>query len=126
MANNYEQFSEMIECHTAIQRKWLLDKLDQEGGDEMKVSPCEFAPQGETQVWVYTDDWADTEELADILQSYLRKFDLDDHIIISISYSCSKPRPGEFGGYAMGIMRDGIETLDARGAMDELLTNGDR
>lgn len=125
MADNYEQFSEIIECHNAEQRDWLLEKLSflEEVEDAFL---CNYTAGGETQVLLYNEEWLDIESLANVLQEYLIKFDLDDQIILSISYSCSKPRPGEFGGYAMGITAERIETIEARDAMAELLTNGDR
>ncbi len=123
MANNYEQFSEIIECHTRARRDKLLAML-QVAEENQDINVCEYKPESETGVWIYIDEWGDTDELAEVLQSYLRKFDLDEHIIISIAYSCSKPRPGEFGGWAMGITKDKIECIDAREAMKILLAKG--
>lgn len=119
MANNYEQFSEMIECHTGLQREGLLEMLDARSDNDVYI--CEYAPENDTKVLVYADEGCDVEELAEIITAWLRKFDLDDYIIISIAYTCSKPRPGEFGGYAMGITKDRVEGLDARDAMKRLL-----
>lgn len=126
MANNYEQFSEIIECHTAFQREWLLNRLSKIEEENEDILLCMYPPEGETKIWLYNEEWSDTEALATILRDYLRNFNLDDHIIISVAYTCSKPRVGEFGGYAMGITKDEIEIIHARSAIEELLTNGDR
>lgn len=107
MANNYEQYSLMVPCANDEQKDWLIAALNAhiEGDEYMFIG--EFSKQAEG-VWCYAEEYGSPHSLSEIIQGFLGNFNLDHHIIISVSYTCSKMRLDEFGGYAIGISKDKI------------------
>lgn len=130
MANSYSQFSEMIEFETEEQREWFLKRLrfdpwdyidpadadehddktydsplyrEMEGigisGDD-NFSGIRFEKQDGLSLWVCSEEGGDLGAVATLVAHYQRTFGIKQPWGATGCGSCSKPRIGEFGGYA--------------------------
>jgi hypothetical protein len=59
----------------------------------------------EGTVWVASEDSGDVDYTADLVQAFLRRFDLDRVVSFEWANTCSKPRLDAFGGGAVVISR---------------------
>jgi hypothetical protein len=123
MADNYLQFSERIEVPAAQmqQADEIIKRVEAkiEAEDEYFGVCVELERGG---IWLYADEHGDTDHLEALARALVEELEIDEPFTASWSYTCSKPRIGEFGGGAM-VVRRGYETLwaDAEstvGAMD--------
>lgn len=99
MANNYDEFSEMIPCETKEQQDYLIQELAVavEFDDGERVSACEFEADGK-DVWIYSQESCDLDALADVIAAFQLGFNIDDPWTLTWAGTCSKPRVGNFGG----------------------------
>jgi hypothetical protein len=130
MANCYTQFSELFETLKPESVDWIKEFL--KGPDEDAMSPEEFeqfhkernistdcywpdfewAFQEGAILWVSDKDGGgDIDHVVALLQAYLKKFDPKGSFGISWSGTCSKPRPGEFGGGAIFVTAKKVEWM---------------
>ncbi len=123
MANNYEQYSEVIACDNKEQQTWLMDELRRASNTILPEGIGDFEEWPHTNdVWIYAEEFtSNLDDLCAILQKFLKHFELDRYIVISTAYTCSKMRIAEFGGGAVGITRDTIVGIDAREYITSLL-----
>lgn len=102
MASNYVFFSFSIEDLIKEEVEWLIDKSSRGiyyyGEFEPKING----------IWIHTEDCADLENLASLLQEFLQKFNKETKLAFEYAYTCSKPRVGEFGGGAFLITKNSI------------------
>jgi len=105
MANNYIQFSKLIPIKNQEERDWLQKKFQEEDdNDEGPICDWEFL---EDDFWIYAEEYADFEALADTLQEFFKEFrDDGDSLIITWAEFCSKLRPDEFTGGGICITKD--------------------
>ena len=124
MANNYTFLSFVIEDVNTEQYAWLRKVTkaieENEGGPigELDGAEHEWAGwcfnshvtdiQGDedienvvADVCIYTEENCDLEALGDLLVCFLEKFRPNEVISFQYAHTCSKPRPGEFGGGAL-------------------------
>ena len=66
----------------------------------------------EGTVWVGSEDSGDVDYTADLVQAFLRRFDLDRVISFQWANTCSKPRLDAFGGGAVVISRRNADWLN--------------
>ncbi len=100
MADNYVQFSEVIECPSADAAKWLEDEL-------FDVCSTDRG-RDKRHLYLFSDENVDLELLADGLSRYQVKYlDISEYIKVQWAETCSKPRVGEFGGGAF-ICHNGL------------------
>ncbi len=122
MADNYLQFSEFIEVPAAQhpQADAIIKRVKAkiEAEDEYFGVCVELEHRG---VWLYADEHGDTDHLEALVRALVEELEIDEPFTCAWSYTCSKPRIGEFGGGAM-VVRRGYETLwaDAESAVDEM------
>jgi hypothetical protein len=134
MANNYTKFSECIVLEGSIESRaeqaaFLLEILEggnkqfneDMGEDQEEEDPYHYCSYlfkgGEHGVKVYLSDdgeYGHLEVVLEAISQWQIKFGITKPVIFSWSYSCSKPRPGEFGGGACAIYEGNIESIDAR------------
>ena len=116
MANNYSQFSEMIPCETKEQQDWLLRELAiaVEFDDGERVSACMFEADGK-DVWVYSEDSADIDALADVIATFQLQFKVNKPWTLTWADSCSKPRLNNFGGGGVVIYKGKTSWMDTWG-----------
>lgn len=126
MANNYCQFSEMIDEITPEEAAWirsvlLLDTEDQDQWEELRKllgSPnadLEFWPDfgwdlenKGTSLWLYSEEGANTENLGLFVKAFLKKFRPEGIFKVTGADWCSKLRVGEFGGWWMVVTSNKI------------------
>lgn len=118
MAQNYLEFSEVIENLTSKELQWWEDQEiriakvydndaewghDYEPDDDMDMC-VDFAIQKDrSQVWFHGDDGGNVEKIAHIVQQFLVKFRPNDYFTLTWACWCSKPRLGQFDGGAMFV-----------------------
>lgn len=131
MANNYLDFSEIIDQLTDKEKEWFKQELgvpefiDDWPDEEFEAwcedrnieDPCEWPGFAwefyETRLWVYATESGNIEALTSIVQKFLAKFRPDSYFTVTWSYTCSRPRVGEFGGGAAFVTRDEITMMDS-------------
>lgn len=77
-------------------------------------------------VYFYGDEWLNADQVCALLQAMLAATDDDRILTGEIAFTCSKPRPGEFGGAAFAVSRHGQRwenTQDLAEKLAELLRN---
>ncbi len=149
MANNYMEFSVMIDLKNDAEKDWCerhlgvasryegsavpVELYDAEGtpvASEAKLWERTVGELGDSswsfewsilepnrgstggRLWLRTDTDGSPYQAACVLHSFLEQLrpSGDDLIIISWAETCSKPRPGEFGGGTMVVTKHGIGT----------------
>jgi len=111
MANNYLQFSERI-LTTPAQSEWLKAAWDAVGDNEADpkfvaivdelfgdndTNLCVLSVRPE-HVWLYSEESCDLDSVAELLQRFMKEFDIKDPICIHYAEWCSKLLVREFGG----------------------------
>lgn len=111
MANNYWQFSKMIECDEK-ERDLLVKMIMAAEADE---SICQWEVE-DGGVWLYAEEHFSEDGLSEVLCEWLKQCGKEDPIDITYCTWCSKPRLDEFSGGVMifypgySIMRNSWET----------------
>lgn len=146
MANNYSQFSEMIDNITQEEARWIStvlnlsaedeDKLQQlkrelglepDGGYEFDMWPYfEWQLEDRNSLWLYSEEGLNEEHLGWFVQAFINKFRPDYIFTATGAATCSKPRIGEFGGWWLVVSRDEIaggNTWDAAQAEVKAISN---
>ena len=118
MADNYEQFSEMLVVPEE-KRAEVIAFLTRKEEDDGEYYPADWAMETEG-LWLHSDYGFDEESLIEQVQGVLNIIDSDEPFIISVAYTCSKPRLEEFGGFAYKIWRDTYDAVNARSAAEKL------
>jgi len=114
MANNYTEFSELIECKTKPQQKWLLRQLSKDDRSYACV-----AEEDGPNVWVHSDESGDLGVVAEVVGRFQKKFKIATPWIGSCSYHCDHPKLGEFGGGAVVVHRGKQTWFDATSMAEE-------
>lgn len=117
MANNYCQFSEVIDGITSEEAAWIrsvlqLDTEEQDQWEELRKllaapkAELEFWPDfgwdledKDTSLWLYSEEGANTENLALFVKAFFKKFRPTAIFKATGADWCSKLRVGEFGGW---------------------------
>ena len=114
MADNYAQFSEqmvipedkvqaVIEFLEAYETMCFNDEVDWYGGIDYTFP----LKEGEkTLFWFHSDETYTDEELLYLVQGVLDAIESDEPVTVSVAYTCSKPRIGEFSGGCYAIWKD--------------------
>lgn len=63
------------------------------------------------ELWVYAGEFAELDQLADIIQRFLRRFQPDGCFGLTWAETCSKPRVGEFGGGAVFVTAKSVKWM---------------
>lgn len=80
---------------------------------EFSVSkPSPAFPHGE--VTIYAEECGSPEQVAVVLEVYLKRFQPRGVLTFSWAYTCSKMRVDQFGGGAAFVTADGTKVLDAQ------------
>lgn len=114
MANNYSSWAEEIGPLSEIEIKWLTNVLDEvwnevDQGELRDVfglnlpEDSSYWPGFEWSIendnlWMGDDEALELDNLIAIFQAFLKRFRPSEVIAIHWAYTCSKLRPGEFGG----------------------------
>ena len=105
MANNYQQYSFMIEKLTPTEVTWLETKFDE-------ISELIEADIGSTEIerrddgadlWLYAEEGCDLDCLVEFLQGFLKENRPDSYIGFEWANTCSKMRLDQFSGGSVFI-----------------------
>lgn len=131
MADYYTEFSFAIPDLTDDETTWLkaaaiwLDAAinteddehvppmpELEGVLEDRECGTSFAMEVDDDgLWIHSDESGDVDEVARFCQAFLRKFRPDEHVAFEWANTCSKPRLDAFGGGAMIVTAEAIESM---------------
>lgn len=117
MANNYTSFSFVIQDLNKDQVLWLSKKLSL--GDE-DYGEHRYSLNEPLDITIYSEECADLEKLSELLQEFLKHFNLDRLIGFEYACTCSKPRVGEFGGGGILVSKDNIEIKTTSDILEEM------
>jgi len=101
MANNYQQCSFVIENLTHDEFEWWRLRADNEWW-ETDREPREFQIHlVDKEVSIFGEEWVDCDSVVVVVREFFHTHRPQANIIINFSYTCSAPRAGEFGGFAV-------------------------
>jgi hypothetical protein len=119
MANNYLEFSEIIENLTPEELRWWKNKQQEieKAYDEDPEGACYdesmcrdfFIEEKENQIWLCAEESGDPDKIGNIVQAFFKEFRITEYFSLTWACWCSKPRLGEFGGGAMFVTADEIK-----------------
>ena len=102
MANNYTLFSVSLGKCTNEECEWLRAEYarthDEESPDYDQEAGCFDIDIYAGDVTVYSEECGDCEAAANHIQAFLKKFRPQQWVTLETAFTCSKARPGEFGG----------------------------
>ena len=124
MAEYYTSFAADIDCPDEQGATDLAEAINKTLADMAEASDypdslesCEPMQVGDAwRLYIAGDNGLDAC-IPPIIQSYFKRWGCGTKTIISGNYGCSKARPGEFGGWAVGISETSIHWVDARDIM---------
>ena len=124
MANNYQQYSFMIEKLTPTEVTWLETKFDEidkgnenDEGEYVDIGSMEIERYDESGegadgecvdeshngLWLYAEEGCDLDSLVGFLQDFLKENRPDDYLGFEWANTCSKMRLDEFSGGSVFI-----------------------
>jgi len=128
MANNYEEFSEILALEPGYDKEVLQRVLDKHLKDYALDSPdfqYEFRDEG---LWIYSEGWGDPYRASQYVEAVMSELNVESYFLLNYSSRCDKPRVGEFGGGAMMVTRDGLKCMNlndiCHNELAEALKNG--
>lgn len=121
MADNFVQFSVEVPVTGKRQRNFfhraslkLRAELEDKGYAEAGSCDFAFTP---TSVVLYSEECGEADYAAGLIRDFLKAFKLKTHIIFGVAFTCSKPRPGEFGGVAFYVDSERVECCNPEEAL---------
>ena len=96
MANNYTLFSVSLGKCSNEECEWLKTEYAYKHEETLVDSFHINIDAGD--VTIYSDECGDCEAAANLIQAFLKKFRPKQWVILETAFTCSKARPGEFGG----------------------------
>ena len=112
MANNYSKWSFEFACNSD-EYAWLkkeYDKRSDEDTDEPQFSGITLEKSErpeEKKAYFYSEMDGTIDHAADLVQAMLKHFKRTDAVYAEGAFTCSSPRPGEFGGWCVEITAKG-------------------
>lgn len=132
MANNYVQFSTMLETRNDTERTWLqlmlqrLNELDPEDphvklvsktlhipADELDYYPSFSYKLEEAGLWMYSEESGNVDQVTELMRAFLAKFRPNECFSFTWACTCSEPRLDEFGGGGVFITAKKLHYNDA-------------
>lgn len=133
MADNYRQFSQVIEDLTVDEKRWLdinLTSVEDSFNDD-HASAVQWAndmgipkedmdmwpdfeykfEDNDTALWIYSDIFGNIEFVAALVSKFFEMFRPMDIFIMNYADTCSKPRVEEFGGGAIVVSAKDIKYI---------------
>lgn len=136
MANNYTQFSTEFVPYTLEQEAFIVGAL--KAAEEatvgqwldahaLEVDNADYFLSGVTYALVdgalciYSTDDGVLDHVVDLVAEAQQRFDDPRPWSAEAAFTCSKPRVGEFGGYAVFVHKGNARWLSTRQWLDEQL-----
>ena len=121
MANNYTEFSLVVENLTKDEKDWIekfhkiWNKDFCEFIEKFPVNPdfhYGFHDEIRGNTWhIYAMESGSPEDVCDVLEEFLKNNRSNKYIAFTWADTCSKPRPGEFGGGAAFVSAIGSDIM---------------
>lgn len=126
MANNYTQFCMSIVLRGYEQQRWVKavkeisegpEDVPYDGGSVVSEEEwltlmahrgldgsgiCDISIENDA-FYLYSEEQGNTDFATDVAQLFLRRFTPKASLCLEVAYTCSRSRPGEFGGAACFI-----------------------
>ncbi len=96
----------------------LATEADELLGFAFDFSDCEPGNDGERELWLYSDEHGDLNQVTQFVQKFLRRFRPDQSWTLTYAETCSKPRIGEFGGGAVVVRANAVDWHDVQAVAD--------
>jgi len=129
MAHNYTQFSVEVPLKNERQRAFfhraslqLSAELEDKGYAENGSCDFAFTP---TSVVLYSEECGEADYASGLIHSFFKTFKLGGHVIFGVAFTCSKPRPGEFGGVAFYVDSERVECCNPEEVLRNTFTKRD-
>lgn len=122
MSNNYTLFSEKIYALDPEEQGWVKTELKSR---EYESYICKWELEyhdKKTNLWLYSEDGCDLEELEKFVRAFLCKFRPTGSFMMTWAEICDKSRVAEFGGGWMVVTANETRygnTWDAMIAMEK-------
>lgn len=114
MANNYLEFSEVIDNLTPEEMDWWENEAYKVDAEDDDFQCCDYdIKRDERTVWFHADESGNLEAVDLVVTEFLKKFRPNEYFALTWSCGCSKPRIGEFGGGAMFVTAKGTKYTDS-------------
>lgn len=108
MANNCLRFSEQIDLADEVQAAWVRKQLGDSDGFEWEI----IDESGKRTLLLFAEESGDPHAVARFVQAFLRRFRPNGSFSLTYAAYCEKPRLGEFGGGAIYVTAESIESFD--------------
>jgi hypothetical protein len=128
MAQNYMQFSEVIDNLTVEEHDWFKKALalnDDDGYDDGVEPPAWWDDGSESfgfeydlgtsEIQLYSEEYGNIDTVQALVSEFISLFRKDYVFTLSWSESCSKMRVGEFGGGGMIVSLDETRFMNVWG-----------
>jgi len=139
MSNSYLEFSEVLVIKGKEEKEWLEEEVkdfysrqtdeqcesgesvDEEevkkfcekwGVEEVEDWPGFSCDVSDTEAWFHVEESGNPDNVAKLVQEYLKKFHPDYCWGMEFAYTCSRPKAGEFGGGAVFVTADAVEWVN--------------
>ena len=130
--SNYLELSTTVVIDNDEQKEWLLKELSVEDSEEYSDEEltahreryqygdiCDWPgflwsfqeEQDDRHLWIHSDESADIEVVASLIQEFIKKFRPHDNHGFECSYSASRPFEGAFGGSAVFVTAEEIKWM---------------
>lgn len=129
MANNYLQFSEVIDDITPEESKWAVARLTEmtdkfrdtfeDGWDFQWDVHSEHDVHNKPHIWVYAEEGGEPSHVADFFQEFLKKFRPNESLSLTWASYCSKLRVGEFDGGGFFATAKDVKWFSAHSLIDD-------
>lgn len=147
MANNYQQSSFQIDLRSEEEYDFLstyMDEWNEIATNGLSVALLEevferplthrekqLVEEGwgwkrereDTHVIFFCEENGNIDAMVELLQEFLAKFRPDEFLSFTWSYTCSKMRPGEFGGGGALVGSNSVLHIDIQEEMSKLAKN---
>lgn len=118
MADNYTQFSfefATTKEHQAWIDEWVERRLAQDRDEETGYWGCDFTIEhAATSTLIYAEENGNIDQVVELLHAYMIGCSITEPIFFEWAATCSKMRPGEFGGGAVIVTPTETRYLDTR------------
>lgn len=107
MANNYMQSSTFVKIpkHKLAKAERILERIDKELQDSKDGYVGYNAELESDGAWIYSEEYLNANQAEKLMRALVDELNLKGIHICSWSYTCSKPRIGEFGGGAFAVQK---------------------
>jgi hypothetical protein len=136
MADNYREFSELVEGITPEERAWIRQVLDFQGNVLTALKNTGIRPNSidpdcwpmfqwelrdhDADLWIYSTESGAVEHVGEFVRAFLSRFRPTACWSMTWADSCSKPRIGEFSGGGLFVIAKSVKLFCADDALNRM------